>query len=118
MDLDNIFGQNQKHSKRGYGHNQQYGNKHHDDHGHYNEQNKQSYHTQAHHSEFDFANVYLDKIKNNPKLKMLLIVGGIGIVLILIVVIALLFPLIMKLFQYISENGIEGIVNTIWKGSK
>lgn len=65
------------------------------------------------------------KILNNPKLKAFLFIAILLLIIILIIVISLLFPLINKLFDYISANGLEGLVNKviefldkIWKGTQ
>ncbi len=66
-----------------------------------------------------------NKIRSNPKLRILCI-GVIAFVLLLIFgMIALFFPLIIKLMNYISEYGIEGVVKMIadlqeklWHGNK
>ncbi|MBS3992117.1 MAG: hypothetical protein KGZ87_00195 [Bacteroidetes bacterium] len=65
------------------------------------------------------------KILNNPKLKTFLFIAVLLLVIILIIVISLLFPLINKLIDYVSVNGLEGLVNLIvdflnkiWKGTQ
>jgi uncharacterized membrane protein YdbT with pleckstrin-like domain len=51
----------------------------------------------------------LEKIRSNNKLKLLVAMAG---VLILVIIIAL-FPLIVKLFNYITQNGLQGVINEI-----
>jgi len=29
-----------------------------------------------------------------------------------------LIPLIMKLLGFVGDNGVQGVINTIWKGAK
>lgn len=67
----------------------------------------------------------LNKISNNKRLKHLLIIGVLLIIVILIIVILVLFPVIIRVFNYLLENGIsgliqdsEGIINKIWNGRK
>ena len=66
----------------------------------------------------DFKQQFLDKLKANPQLKTLLIVGAIIIAVVVIVLAIVLIPIVLKLFGYVGENGIQGIINTIWKGAK
>lgn len=65
------------------------------------------------------------KILNNPKLRVFIIVVILLLIIILITLISLLFPLITKLFDYISTHGVEGAINyiidflnKIWQGTK
>jgi len=49
----------------------------------------------------------------------MLLISIVGILIFIAIgAIILLFPLILKLFGFVSENGIEGFLNSIWKGSK
>jgi hypothetical protein len=56
---------------------------------------------------------FLEKIKSNKKLKRLVIIAIILILVIVVALIIILFPLIMKLFNYISQNGLQGIVDSV-----
>ena len=67
---------------------------------------------------------FLEKLKNNRKLKGLVIVAFIVILAIVIALIAIFLPLILKLLNYISQNGVQGILDNVtgfldklWKGS-
>jgi hypothetical protein len=55
----------------------------------------------------------LEKIKNNRKLRVIVIWAGIILSAIAIVLIIALFPLIVKLINYIAQNGLQGVINTI-----
>jgi uncharacterized membrane protein len=66
----------------------------------------------------DMKEQLLNKLRSNPKLKMLLIIAAILIITVVIAIVILLFPLLLKLFNYLSENGIQGVLDTIWKGTK
>ncbi len=55
----------------------------------------------------------LEKIRSNNRLKLFVAVAGLGILIIIIVLIFLLFPLIVKLFNYITQNGLQGVLNEI-----
>lgn len=64
------------------------------------------------------------KILNNRKLKTILIIMVSLLLVIIIGLIVLLFPFLAKIFNYISENGVQGLVeivtefiNKIWTGS-
>jgi hypothetical protein len=65
-----------------------------------------------------------DKIRSNKKLKLLVLLAGILILAIAIVLIIVLLPLIMKIINYISQNGLQGLLDNItgfldkiWNGS-
>jgi len=110
MDLDDIFDQGHKRRNQNYDHDYR-----HDD--NYRHENEYKSHP-THEKQNDLKLEFLNQLRNNPKLKMLLIsIVGI-LIFIAIGAIILLFPLILKLFGFVSENGIEGFLNTIWKGSK
>jgi hypothetical protein len=57
--------------------------------------------------------VIIGKIRNNKKLKIFVIVTGLLILTLLIVLIVVLFPLIVKLVNYIVQNGLQGIFKEI-----
>lgn len=66
----------------------------------------------------------LEKIRNNKKLKLFVITVAIVLVVIIIAIILIFLPLLVKLFNYISQNGIQGILefiteflNKLWQGS-
>lgn len=65
----------------------------------------------------------LNKIRNNRNLKILVGILGSIMVAIIIVTAIILIPLIIKLVNFISQNGIQGIIdsisgllNKIWNG--
>ncbi len=67
---------------------------------------------------------FMESIKSNRKLKGLVIIAFILILAIVIALIAILLPLILKLLNYISQNGVQGILDNVtgfldklWKGS-
>jgi hypothetical protein len=55
----------------------------------------------------------LQKIRSNRKLRLLVISGGILVLIIVIVLIITLLPLLGKLINYITLNGLQGIINEI-----
>jgi hypothetical protein len=96
-----------------------------DKHNHHNRSHnsyyRDDYHQQSHNDRrqhYDVKQVLLNKLQSNPKLKSLIIVVSIVVVIIVILLIALLFPLIVKLFNYLVENGLQGVIDSIWKGTK
>jgi len=104
MGFDDFFEQGHKQHK--YGNDHKYG---HDDY---------HYSSSSHNNHSDIKYQLLNKLKNNPKLRVLLIVAAIIVLLIIIVVAILLIPLLMKLFHFVSQNGIQGLIDVIWKGTK
>jgi len=110
MDLDDIFENDQKRKHQNYDRNY----RHEDDYRHENEYN--SSHSQE--KREDIKQLLLEKLRNNPDLKKILIFGSIVLFIIVLGLIILLLPLILKLFGFVTENGIEGFLNTIWKGTK
>lgn len=67
----------------------------------------------------------LKKILNNRKLKTIVIIAVSLLLIIIIGLIIIVFPFLVKIFNYISENGVQGLVefvtgaiNKIWTGSK
>jgi hypothetical protein len=101
-------------------------------HGNYNKSNYHDEDRYSHESyqsrdrfqgHFDWQNM-LDKFRNNKKLKGFIIIAGILVLVIGVALIIVLLPLIVKLFNYISQNGLQGVFNDItafldkiWKGS-
>jgi uncharacterized membrane protein len=100
--------------------------------GYYDSKYKYKHHEQEYHSHNsyqDFVRSYnlsyiLNKIKNNRDLKILF---GIIAMILLAITLALLIifiPLIIKLINFISQHGIQGVVdnisgflNKIWKSA-
>jgi type IV secretory pathway component VirB8 len=60
----------------------------------------------------------LNKLQVNPQLKGLIIGAVIVILVILVIAIILLMPLITKFIGFVTENGIQGVLDAIWKGTK
>lgn len=76
------------------------------------------------HNKQDLIYLLLNKIWSNKKLRVLFIVLAIALLLLAILLIVSLIPLILKLIDYVAQNGIQGIVdsiisfiNKIWKGA-
>jgi hypothetical protein len=104
MGFDDLFENENKHHKHGYGYRDE-----HDGHN-------RSSHPDKHYTDLKYQ--LLNKLQSNPKLKVFALVAAGILIILLILVIILLLPLLVKLFHYISQNGVEGIINAIWKGTK
>jgi hypothetical protein len=108
--IDNKHGYHENYSRHRYYENDRYS----DD--SYHKQSKQS-------DDLKWLNV-LDKIRNNKKLKLIIVMAGLVIITIVVILIIALYPLILKLINYISQNGLQGVFNDIsgflekiWKSS-
>jgi hypothetical protein len=55
----------------------------------------------------------LDKIRSDKKFKLLVISAGFLLLILVVVLIIVLFPLIIKLINYIAQNGLQGVINSI-----
>jgi len=84
----------------------------------HNRQNEYSESSHAFTPQNDMKQQFLNKLRDNPQLKMLLIAGAVIVVIIIVVAAIFLIPLILKIFGYVGDNGIQGVINTIWKGTK
>jgi type IV secretory pathway component VirB8 len=65
-----------------------------------------------------FKRQILNRLQINPQLKGLIIVGVIVLLVILVIAIILLMPLIMRLIGFVTTNGVQGVLDSIWKGTK
>jgi len=116
MDLDDIFENGHKRKNQNYDHNY----RHDDDYRHENQYRHESQYKSSHSNERqeDIKRMLLEKLRNNPNLKMVLIFGSIVLIIIILGLVILFLPVLLKLFGFVTENGIEGFLNTIWKGTK
>jgi hypothetical protein len=101
-----------QHDDHNHGHGQGYDN--HQDHDNYG-QNQLRRHGNSHHD--DSLQKYMPYIKSllqgSKKLLIGLIILGVILFIIFIVAIVLLFPVLMHALEYISANGINGIIDLI-----
>ena len=104
MGLDDFFEQGHKRHQYGNDHNYGHRDEHHPSHS-YNQHN-------------DVQKQIFEKLQNNPNLKKTVIVAGIIILVIVLLLVILLFPMIMKLLSFVTENGVQGLLDTLWKGTK
>jgi len=81
-------------------------------------QNEYSQSSHSYEPQNDVKQQFLNKLRDNPQLKMLLIVGAIFVLIIIVVAAIFLIPLFMKLPGYEGDNGVQGVINSIWKGAK
>lgn len=72
----------------------------------------------SYHQHNNIQKELLYKIQNNPKLKKLAIIVILVFIIIIILLITFLFPFIAKIFNYLLENGLQGVVDGLWKGVK
>jgi hypothetical protein len=112
MELDDFFGN--KRQDRRFDNNHRYQD---------NKTHNYRHRYQRHNSNFKLE-YFLEKLKNNRKLKGLIIFAVIVILAIVIAMIAIILPLILKLLNYISQNGVQGILDNVtgfldklWRGS-
>ena len=110
MDLEELFEGNKKH--HGNYRNQAY----HDHHKH-------SDYGNTHDSHFKIAAIF-EKIRHNKMLKLFVFISVVLILVFTVGLIILLFPMLVKLYDYVIQNGLQGIIdyiygllNTILKGS-
>jgi len=95
----------------------EHGNKSHkQDYNHRDDNFHQSSHSTSKHQ--DYILMFLQKIKNNQQLKIVLVIVVIVLFILLVFILTLLFPFLLKMAHYLSENGIQGVVNTLWNGTK
>jgi uncharacterized membrane protein SpoIIM required for sporulation len=107
MDFTELFENNNKH----HGNYRESG--YHDD-DRYSHNSHHSY--RGHNDHQQWLNIW-EKIKNNKKLKLLIFLGVILVIAIIIGLIVILWPVLMKLFNYVTQNGLQGILDAIWKGA-
>lgn len=112
MDLDDLF--ESRRNKHGNSRDYRY---HDDDHHHDERYNPNphysSFHAPIRGSEHEKWIGMLDGIRTNKKLKVVVILAGILILGIVILLFIVFLPLIIKLVDYISQHGIQGIIDGI-----
>jgi hypothetical protein len=81
---------------------------------------------QSYHEQFGLQNwsAITDKIRQSTKLKLLVLGAAIVILVTMIVLMMVLMPFIIKLYNFINTNGLQGFLESIntfldklWKGS-
>ena len=55
----------------------------------------------------------LEKIKSNKKFRVFVIWAAMLLLAIVIVLIIVLFPLIVKLLNYVTQNGVQGVIDEV-----
>lgn len=87
------------------------------EHGHYYRHDDYS---QSSHSYYDnnIKHQLLNKLKSNPSLMKFIIAVAILLLVIIVIVAILLLPLLIKFFDFLTQNGIQGVIDFLWKGSK
>jgi hypothetical protein len=115
MGFEDFF--KQKHKGHGYGYHDDHHNGHHHDH----QQNHYDYRPDGYHRGYSYEGHHgnlilshlLTKMKENRKIRNLVIAAGVIILLVVLVIIIALFPLIIKLINYLGQVGIQGIIDGI-----
>ena len=83
-----------------------------------------SYRHDEHHSHqqskhgLDSMPQIMRRITNNPKLVRIIGLAVIIVVILLIVLTITLFPTILKLLKFLTDNGLKGLLDLIWGGTK
>lgn len=87
-------------------------------HGHHHGHDYSYKSSHSKHKQNEYKQMLLEKLQLNPKLKTFIIIALIIIIALVILLIVALFPLLANLFSYFAENGLQGIINDIWSGTK
>jgi len=103
MDLDDLFDND---------HNKQ---KHNNDHNYRHDEHHTSYQRK---NGFDGMPQIIERITANPKLVRIIGLTVILIAIVLIVLIIVLFPAILELLKFLTDNGLKGLLDLIWSGAK
>lgn len=67
---------------------------------------------------------FFNTLQNDRKLKKLLLLGTVVVLIVVIALLILLLPVLIRIFEYIGQNGIEGVIeyltgllDKIWEGT-
>ncbi len=78
-------------------------------HGGFNDSSNPAY-GQSNHS---YGSAILAKIWNNKKLRVFAILTGLLLLAFLVILSIVLLPIIIKFFDYISQNGLQGLLDYV-----
>jgi hypothetical protein len=123
MGFDDLFGNEHNHHKRGHNHNHNYDHNQSFNRGQNFGHDKNDDHddhfpsAQSYYNKNDLKQQLLIRLQNDPKFKSYLIIGVVLILLMVLIAVIALFPLLIKLLNYFTQNGIQGIIDTLWKGT-
>lgn len=113
MDIENLFRTNNHY------HNEHKDHHHYENIGRSNRSNgfvdRQPYFANQ---SYDSKQRIINSLVNNPKFKFILIIAGIFIISAVILIIILLLPFLLKIIDYLVQNGVQGLIEAIWKGMK
>lgn len=108
MDFEDIFEKRNAHYNHGASHKYNHGNR---------------FNTKPYSGRQDFPIIQL--IKNNKTLRIALIAVLIIVIVLIIGIVAILLPLAGSIIDYITQNGVSGVVeviedflNKLWNGNK
>ena len=120
MGFDDFFEDKRKHRGNYREHGYHRG---HDDHDYSRHSQERHYPSHGNESHLKMLAI-LNRIRNNRKLKLIVIMAVIVLLIIAVAVIIALLPLLIQLFNYISQNGVQGVFDAVtgfldklWKGS-
>jgi hypothetical protein len=102
MELDNLFAQrNSGRNLKGFNY------------GRYNDENDYSdmYHERKNSGRY-YVSYVMSRIRSNKKLRTLVILSSILLLSIIVLIIIAIFPLLLKAFNFISQNGVNGILES------
>lgn len=60
----------------------------------------------------------LNRLQVNPQLKGWIIAAIVVLLVVVVIIIVLLMPLILRFIEFVSTNGVQGVLDTILKGKK
>ncbi|HLO60666.1 MAG TPA: hypothetical protein VK179_18085 [Bacteroidales bacterium] len=121
MDFNEFFEQDHKRNK--YHHRPNHGHNHNHDHDHDHQHDDgyshDEYHQRGsfHGHQNDLKYTILSKLQD-PGMRTYLIAGGIVVLLVVLAIIIVLFPLLMKFIHFVGDNGVQGLLDAVWKGTK
>ncbi len=120
MGFDDIFENRNKHHGNYRGHQNHDDNRYHDGHGY----SQHAQHAYPRYNDHDKWLTILSKVRSNKKLQLIVVLAVVMILVIAIGLVVALFPLIIKLVNYISQTGLQGVfdsvtafIDKLWKGS-
>jgi hypothetical protein len=117
MGLEDLFGDDHKkhrgYRKQKYNEHQRFSDNQYKPHNrfdHHTYRGQDHYTYNRNNNHFNLVSI-LEKLSGNRKLKSLVIGLGLLLVVIVIILIVILLPLIVKLFSWVGQNGLQGLID-------
>lgn len=97
------------------------------EHDHHHQRNDHRYNSRfneydhgyhRHDRNHDLKFLFLNGIRSNKQMRGIAIVVLLIAIIVVVFLIVLLMPIVLKVFEFIGDHGIQGIIDLIWKGSK